>query len=1662
MMRTTRRPATSKWTLLPALLLALARCAGAEQPWAAEADAQANADGMAEFFKDARVRAVGSPGNQAIEAKVAAQFAASGFENGAIRFDAPAFIPGKTLLSAPEFGEITLHPMHPSIIRPGNFKERDFNTRLVYLGRATTDDLAAVKGIDLDGALAVLEFNCGDDWARLLRFGVKGFIFIGAEQYEPMDAAQKIHGSNVNVPRFFASAEDGVKLRAGVIKEAGGRVALAARAQAEPSVWKNVEVRDLWALVPGKNPALGREVCVLTAPLDSNGVVPHLAEGGQNGANLWLLMQLLEEFKKSPPDRSLLLVAVNAHTQFYAGERQLAWNLLAPKSDVEEFRSLLAADIRLQEMYRRHYQALTDLLSDPAKQDAAEKLLIELRHMTDGATGKLLPVKGPLVARIQRDINQGKSMQMEAFNALRDGGAAEDEAGEKTRHFGASRADLIGVLKLFNKWRGKTLGELDGAQRELLKNYVKSELARNTRFAELNTRDLKRDEANSSISAALKGGSVRWVMALDLNTRRREIGICSGEFWRNQSWRLAYAKKLMEVAGQMAGAREGKARLLADTMTFKGGMPEGHYFTISALTALFQSLGQTPAFSLQNVYAFNGDLFTPGDTFARLQKDNHAELARYIPALLRDVLAADATMLHGKKDIQPGWSIRLRMLKFDEFSAAVVPEIEVGNTFVTIRGNALPVMGDVIQNYMALTDERGVAAFNVLSSPWTLSSAAFKFDKDFTEVEECIDAGEREKSLTSNIDKTLTQTIVMFPCKEFPVYAREDSSLVSASSIGIQKVKPLDARRESPPRQFGLSGFSSSASDKKFFDLPGGPASVFLPKKTGLKLLSDRLAALNSTPEKPEGLGFASAAELGPDLIRRAARDMMLLNKFRLGQFRGISQELAVKFQAESEKALAVMDEAMSQNDHIGYLQALHTALGAARQAYAQVSGITNDMLRAVVFYMALILPFCFFMQKLLFNFVKIESQIAAFFFLFLACYLSFRQIHPAFEIAKSPEGILIAFVMGGLGAFVIKILHGRFEGEMQMLFRNFAGEGGEIGASTVGQKAMLIGVNNMRRRRVRTALTTATIVLVTFTMLSFTSISSTMSPTVRPKKDTAPPYTGIMFHWPGCMDEASLDVFREMFHGKGDLVERRWLLPPQLEKSVLPFHIDIGGAKSAQIEGVLGLSLKEDGFLAPIPLTAGKYFSSDDASEVIVPASVADSLGINSDNIGKATLRFQGCDLTVVGVLHEERFRAITDLDNLQLLPQKEGAPAGDPGGDTPQSGEQTGLYVDSSMILILPLNKAGKLGAQPYSISVRLPESNANLWREVMSLLTMTEAKFYIGSRSPFTAGLPEEVRNENGTLETKTSGQQLQPGSYYIGAGFRNSYGNLASLLIPLLISGTIILNTMLGSVFERKKEIAIYNAVGLNPNHIGMFFLSEAFVYGIVGSVGGYMIGQGMAILLKSLNVGGINLNFSSLMVVYVIMFTIGMVLVSTLYPAIVATRAAVPSGKRKWSFPEHDGHRMQIVFPFIYQPGVVCGIIGYLEEYFARFTEASVGDLIARRTAKIRGVDAAGRETYTLAYDVALAPFDLGVTQRVTFFAAYDSHVRSYRLTLTSVRNSGQDTNWVTTNKPFLERLRAYLMYWRNLEPAQQAAYAQAAGTFSVEDAPAALAAASAD
>ena len=84
--------------------------------------------------------------------------------------------------------------------------------------------------------------------------------------------------------------------------------------------------------------------------------------------------------------------------------------------------------------------------------------------------------------------------------------------------------------------------------------------------------------------------------------------------------------------------------------------------------------------------------------------------------------------------------------------------------------------------------------------------------------------------------------------------------------------------------------------------------------------------------------------------------------------------------------------------------------------------------------------------------------------------------------------------------------------------------------------------------------------------------------------------------------------------------------------------------------------------------------------------------------------------------------------------------------------------------------------------------------------------------------------------------------------------------------------------------------------------------------------------------------------------------------------------------------------------------------------------------------------AGGEKAYFMLFDVAPAPFDLGVNQRMEVYAYFDPRVKAHILSVHLTRLSGERGNWVAVNQPFLESLRKRLLGWRSQKPATQQAY----------------------
>jgi len=730
-------------------------------------------------------------------------------------------------------------------------------------------------------------------------------------------------------------------------------------------------------------------------------------------------------------------------------------------------------------------------------------------------------------------------------------------------------------------------------------------------------------------------------------------------------------------------------------------------------------------------------------------------------------------------------------------------------------------------------------------------------------------------------------------------------------------------------------------------------------------------------------------------------------------------------------------------------------ARGFAFQAYTLAIGITNDLIRAVVILLALVVPFCFFLVKLVSPFTDVNRQVLLFLSVFAFFALLLYFIQPAFSVGERPEVILLAFVILGLAGFVASVILSKFDAAMnQAVEQSQLSESPDAPQGRLAGVAFMVGVNNMKRRRIRTTLTCATIVLVTFTILSVISVREAAEP-LRLRVGGDAPYNGLLFIQPGLseIDPLRIERLEAHFGENATTVSRVWVQRQTTEGFYQPFFLTAGqdqpgGAAPLRLSILLGLDIAERDFVSDllqegILVPGSQWFSSNRADEIILSERTAELLGISNESFQGQTLRVQGKPYRLIGLFRDHAMAEFQDLRRLPMLPLMiDPTAAKDAEGDGGASNilEATGVtVVPTTATAILPIGTAKEMGGATYRAFAAkyLPKGSESaqdvvqrMWQDIQNFLRYQQAFLSVGMLSAVDRG--EDLPS-------------IEAGEYAMASSSGSELGGVLKIAIPVILAATIILNTMLGSVLERKKEISIYNAIGLNPSHVMMFFLAEALVFGLVGSIAGYFLGQ-----LLSVGLGqflDLNLNYSSFSVMIVIFLTILTVLLSTIYPATMAARAAVPSGQRKWSLPPAEGDEIAMRFPFSYDATRIVAVCAYLHDFMQLNSEASTGKFLARLRAigKVPSdspaPDSDGEgEALVMVYDVTPIPFDLGVNQRMEVYADYDSRVKAYMLSLHLHRESGDRESWTTVNQPFLEALRKRLLSWRSQRPEVQAKY----------------------
>lgn len=1520
---------------------------------------------------------------------------------------------------------IAVYPLRPNVVVPPATPAEGVTGRLFYAGRG---GLAEFGSHDVQGAIVVLEYDCFDGWERAFELGARAVIFVGDGTETPSFA--KHVGVPSNLLRFYVPRQEleGIDLESGDVEaRLVSRVA-----------WERRNGRNIIARVRGTDPdfVAGREApeaLVLAASFDSFGVVPELSPGAREAANVAALLEAATRFLRTPPKRDVLFVFLDNRARAQQGAREVYFTFTAPDDVLEQ----QASAHRDESAHLRAMRALLErdglefapgtpaLVAGAGVAPWLERVLAAQADYARDDVKKVLAVLrlGGQGAGQEARYEALASIWDELRRALHEGSLARlvREKRKQARGSEARSAELY--PEVFKTLVGAALQHFDRRQLEL------------ERALEL---DAERAKIREALGFHGNTASTQPVLHVDYSFGDASTtwGVVVGDYSAKLfPWRATkpegdtpgyYGRVLNAFSEVVPG--QGMERLARRTLS------DPSYGLEFAPKPFVSSGAVAGGYGVYNVAFMTGSDARardghPADDVAHLSwKELHAQAREGTELLLRlassESISLPPVFKALAKTKLPSWS--------EGQSSGDYAGLVVSGGLAEDRPAAGALMalwpGTVNwrrQAWSSLGEATAMASFEPIAlepadENGHFSIVGFREDlyQELMTLGGVFDADGRLLAAST----TETQAQRLAETMRVNLFSGRGGHFTASS------VHP------SRPETFKLI---KASSDGLFRDTRALWGTL---DGQGFFYISDQLVDYRVKLFQPMGPvalgkfdpGHPFAAGVSPelfrdglDLSRRTARDLWQLNETRLEKLRrrGVTSADLELLHGRARRAADQAERASTVlRKHAGWLG----SAALSQRVYLPLRATMDDLVHAIVLLLLLAIPFAFSMERLLVCATGIYGRIAGFTLMFLATFGLLFWLHPGFAIASTPVIVFLAFAIVLLSSLVIYIVVRKFKTEIRAIQGQSIGVH-EIEVSRTGTllAAVGMGMSTMRRRPTRTVLTAVTVVVLSFTILSFASFSRTVG--VRSVYEGSAPGAGARGLLVRKLDYSEiergvLDLLQGSEGRDGLIAAHYWLV----RKDVFAPHIVVAradGGPTLSLDAVLGVPPEE---LARFPALAGSFAGSGGGEDafgvgdtitalraggVFLPAVVKDVLKLTP---GQDVL-LDGRRVRFAGVLDAAALQRVRQLDGQSVLPVDFEDPASaTPGGtnNAQQSedellmvadAERRFVHLGADQIAVASAERVRGLGGGLHAVTLYPdPEVDvAELGRRVAEMVVM-----------PVWAASPGGVERLILTVLTEVSG------------GF--------ALFVPLMLGGLIIFGTLLGSISDREREIYTFSALGLAPGHIGALFFAEAAVYAVVGGMGGQLlaelVGVGTARLARAGVIQPTSVNYSSTNSLFALGVVMATVLVSAVYPAYRASKSANPGLARSWKMPPADGDRLDITFPFTVSAYDITGVVSFLAEHFRRHDDAGLGDFAARDVALHKSKDG----DLELGAKLALAPFDLGVTQSLRL-TAVPSEIESVdEVKLEIVRNSGSVNDWYRLNRVFVKNLRRQFLLWRTL------------------------------
>jgi len=1550
----------------------------------------------------------------------------------------------------------------------------------MYVGSGTFQEFDGVPVKDEEGrgSIALMEFHSGDRWRNAALLGASAVLFLPDADATCTESLHKVAETPLQFPRFYVD-DPGLAQKLMAASREEREVELKGKMS-----WKSIPCENLLALLPANEPAEVPETFLVTLHYDAMSIVPGAAQGGQSADNLastlCALKLLGSESLHLKRRHHLLVLFDGARGRCNEGTRrfgavlrdvQLRRLAEAERQGIEEGSREVFLSGKLSGMkpwmlerealYRLkedRLQAALDWLSAVKRDGVKGAGRFEHEDRSPQAPSPNLPHADPRewLEEWVRDTIKAKQISV-LISASRDEQeegvtpfTPDEEVSPVLRRLRQRRAyykrifaenELEGMVEaLKNSPQSLCLGEEDATL-----DALQSEL-------DILLRELKKRRhilrASMALAEQLKDYDVTRSVAVDLSSgnsvltvhRSRFIGgdrVYASPSAMEWAWTLGpmISQSLERVVD---GANEcltgnGKAFEFADSVTFDASRekqtqaPENYEFTLDLAQAGVSGCtlvtGNDP----------RSTRLGPGDRMAAdsVSLKNLGIQSRTLALLLAHALIRPELFAHAEKNSPMVMRVTGRTVIQDP-RAGPFPKLPMPGCVVVMKGDP-QVKGSVWMDRFALSDLEGDFSFdeipcgNTYDGPYPLAQVsleAFKLSDKTGMLSVAPDAALSGRGATqTTVDlwgEDLFRRLVVFEGAAIQAYGANDPMLFSPLQEArllegkggeLEKWFVFHPRRPSPTL---VALVPEDALVKTLLSLPGYGYRMFL---------------LGDQKEGGPGIGRRVGEGLTLQMtVPKAARQLWRLNDERIAKLesKGVRSQVASRLHGESTQQLEEMEQFLQENAYSKGITLARSVWGKELRAYPELFGLSNEAVLAAVILLAFLAPWAHFHERLILQCGGIRGRIVGFVSFFAAGFALLYGLHPAFQISEAPVVILIAYALAGLAILSLGMIMKRYARVMRQWREKTGGvHSSDISRASAFSVAFSLGLTNMAKRPLQTGLIILVIALLSFSVMTFTSVETQLDTRMVPVSDAgASKKDGLLFrlyNW-ATIPPSMAESFQQDLGPDCLMARRMWYV-----RTELPWDIGLGlnkfvftrpdTGRSVTVECLQGFMPEEKEITDLADCVKGTWFSGT-KDEIILPTQAAEALDVKAEDLtgqddGPVLVQYGERLLRVIGILDSARADRVLDLSGTPLshvdFYASGFAPHWDLNGPVGEEVDVEFMGFDRTVLLSCGLLEDLGGGIKT-SVALFAPQIDAQT--RVKELMKRFSINVYasLGGRAYL----------------VKTASSQSVRGAW--------------KMVLPLLLVVLIMVNLMMSTVEERQEEIRMLGAVGLAPKHVSILYLSESCVYGVLGLVYGVMLGLVVSWVTKGVDVG-VSVNYASIPTVSMGLGVLLVVVVATVLPASRAARLATPSGASEWELPETAGDEVCIQLPFTMTKRNGVAVLVFLHEYLRGHTEPTSPEF---RCDDVRvGVkDSQEEETLSIEGRVWLAPYDIGVCQDLTLSLRQEGEL--FAVSFRAKRRSGALQPWHRAHFRFADTLRQQFLIFRTLSEARKREYFETA------------------